>query len=78
MLSLARSLRSVGRLSKELGVATQNGWSFAATQSFVRRCNSNRADLKYSEKHEWIRVNGNQGVVGITDYAQVKRTLLCL
>ena len=27
-------------------------------------------DLKYSEEHEWIRVEDNIGVVGITDYAQ--------
>lgn len=35
------------------------------------RLQSNRADLKYTEKHEWIRIEGNQGVIGITDYAQV-------
>jgi glycine cleavage system H protein len=28
------------------------------------------ADLKYSPEHEWVRVEGNEGVVGITDYAQ--------
>jgi glycine cleavage system H protein len=28
------------------------------------------ADLKYTNDHEWIRVNGDQGQVGITDYAQ--------
>lgn len=27
-------------------------------------------DLKYTESDEWIRVEGNQGTVGITDYAQ--------
>jgi len=27
-------------------------------------------DLKYSKEHEWIRVDGDTGVVGITDYAQ--------
>lgn len=27
-------------------------------------------DLKYTRTHEWIRVNGNEGVVGITDFAQ--------
>jgi glycine cleavage system H protein len=26
--------------------------------------------LKYSKEHEWIRVEGNVGVVGITDFAQ--------
>jgi len=28
------------------------------------------ADLKYTENDEWIRVEGNIGTVGITDYAQ--------
>jgi len=28
------------------------------------------SDLKYSEDHEWIRIEGDTGVVGITDYAQ--------
>ena len=27
-------------------------------------------DLKYSNDHEWIRVEGNRITVGITDYAQ--------
>ncbi|SHJ63325.1 glycine cleavage system protein GcvH [Desulfofundulus thermosubterraneus] len=27
-------------------------------------------DLKYSKDHEWIRVEGNRGTVGITFYAQ--------
>ncbi len=27
-------------------------------------------DLKYSEDHEWVRVEGNVATVGITDYAQ--------
>ncbi len=27
-------------------------------------------DLRYTREHEWIRVEGNRGVVGITDYAQ--------
>jgi glycine cleavage system H protein len=27
-------------------------------------------ELQYSKDHEWIRVEGNEGVVGITDYAQ--------
>ncbi len=29
-----------------------------------------RSDLKYSEDHEWIRVEGNIVILGITDYAQ--------
>ena len=28
------------------------------------------ADLKYTEDHEWIRVEGDVAVVGITDFAQ--------
>ena len=28
------------------------------------------ADLKYTNDHEWIRVTGEQGQMGITDYAQ--------
>jgi|SRR5581483_7425543 len=27
-------------------------------------------DLRYTKQHEWIRVSGDTGVVGITDYAQ--------
>lgn len=27
-------------------------------------------DLKYSEEHEWVRVEGNIATVGITDFAQ--------
>lgn len=26
--------------------------------------------LYYSESHEWVRVEGNEGTIGITDYAQ--------
>lgn len=28
------------------------------------------ADLKYTENDEWIRVEGNTGTIGISDYAQ--------
>lgn len=28
------------------------------------------SDTKYTQDHEYIRVEGNQGTVGITDYAQ--------
>ena len=28
------------------------------------------ADLKYTEEHEWIKVDGNTATIGITDYAQ--------
>jgi glycine cleavage system H protein len=28
------------------------------------------ADLRYTKDHEWVRVQGDRGTVGITDYAQ--------
>ena len=28
------------------------------------------ADLKYTKEHEWVRVDGDTGTVGITDFAQ--------
>jgi glycine cleavage system H protein len=27
-------------------------------------------DLKYTKEHEWVKIAGNQAVVGVTDYAQ--------
>lgn len=27
--------------------------------------------IKYSEDHEWVRVDGDEGTIGISDYAQV-------
>ena len=27
-------------------------------------------DLKYSEEHEWVRVEGEECVIGVSDYAQ--------
>jgi glycine cleavage system H protein len=26
--------------------------------------------LKYTKDHEWIKVDGNTGIIGVTDYAQ--------
>jgi len=31
-------------------------------------------DLKYAKSHEWVRVSGDTGVVGITDHAQHELT----
>jgi len=28
------------------------------------------ADLKYTKEHEWLKIEGNTGTIGITDYAQ--------
>jgi glycine cleavage system H protein len=27
-------------------------------------------DLRYSKEHEWIKIEGDRGTIGITDYAQ--------
>jgi glycine cleavage system H protein len=27
-------------------------------------------NLKYTKDHEWIKVDGNTGIIGVTDYAQ--------
>ena len=28
------------------------------------------SDIRYSEEHEWIRIDGDIGTIGISDYAQ--------
>jgi glycine cleavage system H protein len=28
------------------------------------------AELRYTKDHEWVRLNGNEAIVGITDFAQ--------
>jgi glycine cleavage system H protein len=28
------------------------------------------ADYKYTKEHEWLKIEGNTGTIGITDYAQ--------
>lgn len=33
-----------------------------------------RDDLKYTESHEWLKVDGNNAIVGITDHAQSELT----
>ena len=30
------------------------------------------SELRYSEKHEWVRVDGDAGTIGITDFAQTE------
>jgi len=30
----------------------------------------NPGDLKYTREHEWVRIEGDTGTIGITDYAQ--------
>ncbi|MDT8445475.1 MAG: glycine cleavage system protein GcvH [bacterium] len=31
-----------------------------------------RAELKYTEEHEWLSIQGNKATLGITDFAQNK------
>jgi len=33
---------------------------------------NNPKELKYSADHEWVRVEGDKAVIGITDYAQLQ------
>lgn len=28
------------------------------------------ADLKYTKDHEWVKIEGNQATIGVTDFAQ--------
>ncbi|WP_019536267.1 glycine cleavage system protein GcvH [Paenibacillus ginsengihumi] len=30
------------------------------------------SELLYSENHEWVRVEGNRAVIGVTDFAQME------
>ncbi len=36
----------------------------------IMELKENPADRKYTKEHEWVRVEGGIGVVGITDFAQ--------
>jgi glycine cleavage system H protein len=29
-----------------------------------------KPDLKYTKDHEWVKIKGNNAIIGITDYAQ--------
>lgn len=29
-----------------------------------------RKDLRYTKDHEWVRIEGQEGTIGVTDYAQ--------
>ena len=31
--------------------------------------------LKYNESHEWVKVEGDTATIGISDFAQVRKTL---
>jgi len=36
----------------------------------TKKTMNNPSNLKYTKDHEWLRVEGNEAYVGITDYAQ--------
>ena len=68
-------LRSLNCINKDALKLTnlfhihQQKLSFSAT---CKQNNSKTCDLKYTDKHEWIRLTDETGTVGITDYAQDK------
>lgn len=33
-----------------------------------------RDDLKYTESHEWVKLQGSKAIIGITDHAQAELT----
>jgi glycine cleavage system H protein len=35
---------------------------------------ANPADLKYSKEHEWIKIEGDIGIIGVTNFAQEQLT----
>lgn len=41
--------------------------NFATTKNFTMNSPEN---LKYTKDHEWIRIDGNEALIGITDFAQ--------
>jgi len=43
-------------------------------QGFDNMSDDVRDDLKYTESHEWLKVEGNKAKVGITDHAQSELT----
>jgi glycine cleavage system H protein len=61
MLSIRRSLFNVTKSF----LNSQQICLFSSTEKF-------RSARKYTEKHEWISLQGDIGTVGISDYAQEK------
>ena len=35
-------------------------------------------DLKYTKEHEWVKIEGDIAIIGITDFAQGELGELCL
>jgi len=36
------------------------------------------SDLKYTKEHEWVKINGAEARVGITDYARSSSATWCI
>ncbi|XP_050447310.1 glycine cleavage system H protein, mitochondrial [Cataglyphis hispanica] len=76
---MARLMIQIGRCAMKtfisqgrndlFGRTTQSRTSLVALRSITTtRCL--RAERWYTEKHEWITVDGKVGIIGISDYAQ--------
>lgn len=44
--------------------------NFAAFQSSTYSLMNIPADLRYTKEHEWVKIDGDTAIIGITDYAQ--------
>jgi glycine cleavage system H protein len=43
---------------------------FEALNDFILSSMNFPSELKYTKEHEWLRIEGKVGTVGVTDYAQ--------
>ena len=51
--------------------ATKINHNLIQSSSFSVITKVQSSNLKFTQKHEWISLNGDIGTVGISDYAQV-------
>ncbi len=67
------SLSSLSKLVLGAGKSVvRTGFNLQQKSFFSLQATMLSANRRYTDKHEWITVNGNVGTVGITDYAQDK------
>lgn len=52
------------------GIAAGVSWAPHGEEEQVATSTEQPADLRYAETHEWVRVNGDEATIGISDYAQ--------
>lgn len=67
--TLIRSAYNLGKINHFIKVSKLSSRSFSVKKTIL--LNIDKTKLKFTEKHEWISLNGNIGTIGITDYAQV-------